>query len=219
MIDKSPYYVHRICFALANGYWPVEVDHRDTDTRNIKGKNLRDSTSQQNKFNAKVKGTNLAGIKGVYAMMGHYRRMPWKTQVKIGGCVYKSGPFATPEEALMAYKQLVAEHHGEFAYMPDIPESEMLRRLKLIVLPKSRPNPTIGSVWITDGKANKRLKPTAELPIGWQLGKVPQSQRLTLMIAFAKWIAPASFTAHWIVGAIRDALCDSDTVLTDAFQQ
>jgi hypothetical protein len=115
MVDKTPYLVHRVCFAIYHGYWPDEVDHRNGNTRDNRIENLRAATRQQNSFNTTLHGTNANGLKGVSYKPGAKR--PWYGRVTISGTCYRTPYFSTPKEAAAAYQDLVERHHGEYGLL------------------------------------------------------------------------------------------------------
>lgn len=67
------YYVHRIAFALHNGFWPKGIiDHIDGDRANNNPNNLCDCLDYENMQNIKPR-PNKSGITGVYAYTGGWQ--------------------------------------------------------------------------------------------------------------------------------------------------
>lgn len=104
-IDGRRLLLHRVVFALHNGYWPAAlVDHRDRTKSNIKADNLRDATHSDNLVN-KSKRT-ASGHPGVGRMKGRW-------QARVAG--RSLGVFDTAEEAAAAYQTAHAAHYGDLS--------------------------------------------------------------------------------------------------------
>lgn len=108
-IDGKKYYTHAIIQFLETGKWPDLVDHRDGDTLNNVGRNLRtvsDSVNQQNR--KKCNKNNKLGVKGVsLCSSGKFRADICHQAKKI-----RIGVFDTLEEAKSAYDAKAAELHN-----------------------------------------------------------------------------------------------------------
>jgi hypothetical protein len=86
-VDKKLYLLHRVIFAMHNGFWPEMVDHIDGNWSNNKIENLRAATHAQNAWNAKSRKDNVVGIKNItYRKDGmyHIRIQANKTRVYLG---------------------------------------------------------------------------------------------------------------------------------------
>lgn len=101
---------HRIKFALANGWLPDEVDHRDRDRDNTLLSNLRAATHSQNMMNRE---THRALPRGVYLAGSRFRAM-----VQLGGKLKHLGCFVTPAEASQVVEARLKIEHGEFYHAP-----------------------------------------------------------------------------------------------------
>ncbi len=106
------YRVHRLAWLIMTGEWPeFEVDHRDTDRANNIWKNLRASTSSQNKCNRPLMKNNASGVKGVYWCKNVSK---WRVKICINGNDKHIGLFDSLEDARAAYAGASEEFHGEF---------------------------------------------------------------------------------------------------------
>lgn len=86
--------VHRIIFAIHNGYLPDLVDHIDQNPNNNYPNNLRDADKTLNAINTGIATNNKSGIKGV--CQGNNK---WVAQIKVNGNKIHLGTFNTIEDA------------------------------------------------------------------------------------------------------------------------
>lgn len=110
-IRKRFYRVHRICFLLAHGWVPPEVDHADRVKTNNRFKNLRPATRRDQMGNA-FWSRNTSGFRGVSL---NARSGLWHAQIKIDGKQTYLGRAATPAEAARVYDAAARKHFGDFA--------------------------------------------------------------------------------------------------------
>lgn len=113
-IRKRFYRVHRICFLLAHGWCPPEVDHRDRNRQNNREANLRPGTRRGSSGNTGRPKHNTSGFKGVSR---NTRTGKWHAQIKVGGKQTYLGRRDTPEEAARLYDAAACEHFGDFAVL------------------------------------------------------------------------------------------------------
>lgn len=106
-------YVHRIVFALCNGYLPPEIDHINRDRTDNRPENLRDATRAQNGMNTSLRSDNTNGVKGACYHEG--RAKPWQARIQVGGKSVSLGYFRTIDECLSARKAAEKKYFGEFA--------------------------------------------------------------------------------------------------------
>lgn len=107
------YTISRLVWALHHGYWPDKlIDHRDGNKQNIRIKNLREATFQQNMYNRVGYGQY---PKGVVFKQDARRSKPWSARIRIDGRKIALGSFATMEEAAEVYRQAAEKYQGEFA--------------------------------------------------------------------------------------------------------
>lgn len=104
--------IHRIAFALCNGYLPMEIDHIDLDRANNKISNLRAASTSQNECNKGLQKNNKSGVKGVNWDKGS--RM-WKARITIAGKTKYVGRFHNLKEAELAVTAARKVLHGEFS--------------------------------------------------------------------------------------------------------
>jgi len=111
-VNKKDYLVHRLIWAMHNG-WPDEViDHINGDTLDNRIENLRAVTQSQNIMNAKMWSHNASGIKGVYWSNS---KKCWIASVSANGKNRRVSGLKSKQEGLKVVETLRQELHGEFA--------------------------------------------------------------------------------------------------------
>lgn len=111
-LDGKTYYTHRLIWFWETGTWPLsEVDHRDRNRLNNRFGNLRDATSEQNRFNQSGRPRENGLPHGVYAAKsGRFRAcITFKSRAR------HIGVFDTVESALAARIVKEQELFGEYA--------------------------------------------------------------------------------------------------------
>lgn len=103
---------HRVVFAVANGYWPAEIDHIDRDRANDSLANLRECTKSQNSCNKPKKAGCISRMKGVSRCR---KTGKWVSQININRRHINLGRFDTEAQAGVAYAAAAKRLHGEFA--------------------------------------------------------------------------------------------------------
>ncbi len=93
--------VHRVIFAMHNGYLPELVDHVDRNPANNLISNLRDASKTLNTINTGIPSNNSSGIKGV---SWHAKAQKWSAQIKVSGKKIHLGTFKLIEDARTARK-------------------------------------------------------------------------------------------------------------------
>jgi hypothetical protein len=97
--------------------WAI-ADHVDHDGLNNQRSNLREATSQQNRFNSRP-GPGSSRFKGVHWAKQNQR---WNARIHTRGVIYGLGSYENEIDAALAYDTAARELFGEFAYLnfPDI---------------------------------------------------------------------------------------------------
>lgn len=111
-VNYKTMFVHRIVFAMHNGYFPEFIDHVDGNKLNNKFENLRAATSSENNSNKKAMKTNKIGIKNVCWIKSNKR---WRVQIVKNGKHCVSKDFADLELAMLVAVEGRDKFHGNFA--------------------------------------------------------------------------------------------------------
>jgi len=106
------YLAHRIIFLMFNGYLPKAIDHIDGDKSNNKVENIRECTTNQNQYNAKLRKDNKSGYKGINL---DKRNKMWHARIMVDGKRIHLGYFDDPEVAEKEVRIARIKYHGEFA--------------------------------------------------------------------------------------------------------
>lgn len=110
-VDGNRYLAHRLAFLYMTGTLPSqEVDHINGTRSDNSWNNLRECSSQQNKFN--MAGYGKSGVKGVY---WNTDKRKWQAQTSVNGRVRYLGRFDDLEVAEELVKFVREIAHGEFA--------------------------------------------------------------------------------------------------------
>jgi hypothetical protein len=112
-INASPYYAHRLAWAIHHGEWPIgDIDHINENKSDNRISNLRVASRSENMFNRGSNKNNTSGIKGVSFCKSTNR---WRAQITMDRKSVNVGRFKTKEEAADAYILKAREIRGEFA--------------------------------------------------------------------------------------------------------
>ncbi len=90
---------HRVVWAMHNGAWPDECDHRDGVRSHNRIENLRNTDKSGNQKNASLRSDNTSGRVGVYLRADSGR---WGACIGLDGGLKHLGTFDTREEAVAA---------------------------------------------------------------------------------------------------------------------
>jgi len=111
-INKKMYGLHRIIFAMHNGFFPKQIDHIDRNIQNNKIENLREVNSAQNMWNVVKNSRNTSGYRNV---LFRKDKQKWTCRFRINGKDIMRGSFKTAEEANEYAIKLREELHGQYA--------------------------------------------------------------------------------------------------------
>ena len=111
-INAKIYKAHRLAWLYVYGEWPQIIDHINGNPADNRICNLRECTTQQNNYNAKLSKRNTSGIKGVRFDKD---RNKWEANLRINGKRTRIGRFNTLEDAKNAIENARRIHHGNFA--------------------------------------------------------------------------------------------------------
>jgi len=103
---------HRLIFAMVNGYFPAQVDHKDRNKTNNRPANLREATHGQNIQNQNLRRNNTSGIIGVCWVA---RQRQWKAKIRVNGTEKHLGFFDHKEDAAVVRRNAELFYYGEFA--------------------------------------------------------------------------------------------------------
>ncbi|NWD65774.1 DUF1937 family protein [Pseudomonas sp. IPO3774] len=117
VIDKKPYYLHRLAFLFMVGEFPPDlVDHINGDRADNRWCNLRPVTYLENARNQKLNSGNLTGVRGV----SWDERSSWKAYAYQNNRQIFLGRFDSLFEAAAARRSFELQHkyHGNHGRNP-----------------------------------------------------------------------------------------------------
>lgn len=110
-VDRVPYGVHRIAYAIMTGIWPkAEIDHINGRRNDNRWVNLRLATRLQNAKNVSSRKQTKSGVRGVHPFGEKFF-----AYINYDGKRHHLGVFQTIEAATAARKTAEGKHFGEFA--------------------------------------------------------------------------------------------------------
>lgn len=120
-VDRKQEYIHRLIFLMHHGFEPKIVDHVDLNPSNNQISNLRAATREDNARNKNRQKNNTTGFTGVF-----FRKDSGKFRAIIGinDKLMHLGTYKCPKEAAIAYNQAAIKHHGAFARINKIPQTD-----------------------------------------------------------------------------------------------
>lgn len=108
MINRKPYYAHRLAWLYMTGEWPTEqidhINHVKSDNRFF---NLREVTHSENQRNRTCQSNNTSGATGV---SWEGSRNKWRARIRVNGKQVHVGRFDCFEAACDARKDAEAEY-------------------------------------------------------------------------------------------------------------
>lgn len=105
------YYAHRLAWLYVHGFFPHQVDHKNTVKSDNSIDNLRVATSTQNNCNVGATSRNKSGHKGV-SWYPRFRK--WRACIKKDGKQIHLGYFSSAQAAAQAYESAGIDLHGQF---------------------------------------------------------------------------------------------------------
>jgi len=112
-VDGEYFLGHRLAWIMTYGSLSApQIDHRNLVKTDNRLRNLRPSSSLQNRGNTCVRSDSLTGVKGVSL---HRQTGKWNAHIRINGRKRSLGLFHSIDEAGRAYARAATEHFGEFA--------------------------------------------------------------------------------------------------------
>lgn len=119
-VDNRMYLMHRLAWLYVYGVWPEEfLDHINAVKSDNRIANLREATRSQNGANRPAQANNASGIKGIYRVKRHGKKLLWRAQIYQSGDGPKKliflGEFDCLGRAKAAYNTKARELYGEFA--------------------------------------------------------------------------------------------------------
>ena len=112
VLERKKYYAHRLIFLYHHGYIPDCIDHINGNKTDNRIENLRESTQQQNCFNANKKSTNTSGVKGI---SWHKQSKKWRAECCVNYKNHYLGLYDDMSEAISVLEKFRNSSHGEFA--------------------------------------------------------------------------------------------------------
>lgn len=112
-VDGRRYLAHRLVWFYVHGVWPKdEIDHINGIRTDNRIENLREASRFENKRNTGAHCDSRSRHKGVSF---HAPSKRWRARIHMNGEEHWIGVFDTPEDAAAAYRDVSAEHFGEFS--------------------------------------------------------------------------------------------------------
>jgi HNH endonuclease/AP2 domain len=112
---RGAIYMHALLMGEKN------VDHIDGDGLNNRRSNLRIATVSENDSNRGAQINNTTGFKGVTPFHAKFQ-----ARITKDGTYYYLGTFNTALEAARAYNEVAKKYHGEFAYLNDVGDHDLV---------------------------------------------------------------------------------------------
>ena len=112
VINKKPYYAHRLVFMMFHGYLPKFIDHINEEKSDNRIENLREATKQNNAWNVKKPCSNTSGIKGVSWSKKDKR---WVVRLVVENRNRYFGGYFDINVAKFVAETMRHKYHGQFA--------------------------------------------------------------------------------------------------------
>ena len=160
VIDKKPYFLHRLAFLFMTGQLPPDlVDHINGDPSDNRWSNLRLATYPENARNRKIRAGNLIGVHGV----SWDERSSWKAYAYENKRQIFLGRFTSLFDAVAARKSFELQHkyHGNHGRNP------ATMRSKIPVVYVAGPYRASSREKIADNILAARAVAVAAARLGW----------------------------------------------------
>ena len=118
---STRYYAHRIIFMMKYGYFPEQVNHKNSNRADNRIENLRAATITQIKTNTARPTKCKDGYRGVWF---NSKWGKWRASIRVDGKTKFIGHYKTEELAALAYNASAVLHHGEFATLNEVPRQQ-----------------------------------------------------------------------------------------------
>lgn len=139
----------------------VKIDHRNHNGLDNRKDNLRRATTMQNTRNVGPTKNNKTGYKGVYLYRSDNPDNRFCVRIRANGAKIFGGYFKTAIEGAEKYNELATKYHGEFAFLNEINNNELLKakatsRKRLSRYSKSQEKLKSGFHGVTIAKGNRK---------------------------------------------------------------
>ena len=112
VINKKPYYSHRLIFAMFHGFFPKFIDHINGNKSDNRIENLREATKAQNQFNIPKLKNNTSGIKCV---SWSNKDKKWIVRLSVNKKNKYFGGYFDIQVAKFVAETMRHKYHGQFA--------------------------------------------------------------------------------------------------------
>lgn len=112
VINKKPYYAHRLIYMMFHGNMPKFIDHINGTKADNRIENLREATKSQNAWNAKKWATNTSGYKNV---TWSKRDKKWNVRLMVDKNYKSFGAYFDLEVAKFVAETMRHKYHKNFA--------------------------------------------------------------------------------------------------------
>lgn len=105
-VENRAHFIHRIKFALAHGYLPQYIDHKNRRPFDNRLSNLRAATPRLNALNRGLISTNTSGFAGIYLQPTG----KWRAVTRLKNKRISLGYFAKKSDAVRVIREFKSKH-------------------------------------------------------------------------------------------------------------